>query len=50
MADDTPMSLLQGTLDMLILRTLIFGPRPGRICSSTMAPSTRRYNGWSGSI
>ena len=29
MPDDTPMSLLQGTLDMLILRTLIFGPRHG---------------------
>jgi PadR family transcriptional regulator PadR len=26
---DVPMSLLQGTLDMLILRTLIFGPRHG---------------------
>ena len=29
MADEVPMSLLQGTLDMLILRTLIFGPRHG---------------------
>jgi transcriptional regulator len=29
MPNDTPMSLLQGTLDMLILRTLIFGPRHG---------------------
>jgi PadR family transcriptional regulator len=29
MPDDVPMSLLQGTLDMLILRTLIFGPRHG---------------------
>jgi transcriptional regulator len=29
MADGLPMSLLQGTLDMLILRTLIFGPRHG---------------------
>jgi len=29
MADRIPMSLLQGTLDMLILRTLIFGPRHG---------------------
>lgn len=29
MADELPMSLLQGTLDMLILRTLIFGPRHG---------------------
>jgi transcriptional regulator len=29
MADQVPMSLLQGTLDMLILRTLIFGPRHG---------------------
>src|SRR5262245_43946860 len=26
---DSPMPLLQGTLDMLILRTLIFGPRHG---------------------
>jgi PadR family transcriptional regulator PadR len=29
MPDEVPMSLLQGTLDMLILRTLIFGPRHG---------------------
>jgi PadR family transcriptional regulator PadR len=29
MPDAVPMSLLQGTLDMLILRTLIFGPRHG---------------------
>ena len=29
MPDEAPMSLLQGTLDMLILRTLIFGPRHG---------------------
>jgi PadR family transcriptional regulator len=29
MPDDVPMSLLQGTLDMLILRTLTFGPRHG---------------------
>lgn len=29
MPDDASMSLLQGTLDMLILRTLIFGPRHG---------------------
>jgi PadR family transcriptional regulator PadR len=29
MPDQIPMSLLQGTLDMLILRTLIFGPRHG---------------------
>src|SRR5688572_8838498 len=29
MTDDRPMPLLQGTLDMLILRTLIFGPRHG---------------------
>jgi len=29
MPDAAPMSLLQGTLDMLILRTLIFGPRHG---------------------
>ena len=29
MPDRIPMSLLQGTLDMLILRTLIFGPRHG---------------------
>src|SRR6476659_10533200 len=29
MADRIPMSLLQGTLDMLILRTLIFGPLHG---------------------
>ena len=29
MPDPRPMPLLQGTLDMLILRTLIFGPRHG---------------------
>jgi PadR family transcriptional regulator PadR len=29
MPDSRPMALLQGTLDMLILRTLIFGPRHG---------------------
>lgn len=29
MPDSRPMPLLQGTLDMLILRTLIFGPRHG---------------------
>ena len=29
MAESSPMQLLQGTLDMLILRTLIFGPRHG---------------------
>jgi PadR family transcriptional regulator PadR len=29
MSANEPMPLLQGTLDMLILRTLIFGPRHG---------------------
>ncbi|MEX2264585.1 MAG: PadR family transcriptional regulator [Bryobacteraceae bacterium] len=29
MPEQQPMQLLQGTLDMLILRTLIFGPRHG---------------------
>ena len=29
MPDVQPMALLQGTLDMLVLRTLIFGPRHG---------------------
>jgi PadR family transcriptional regulator PadR len=29
MPEQSPMQLLQGTLDMLILRTLIFGPRHG---------------------
>jgi PadR family transcriptional regulator, regulatory protein PadR len=29
MPEQEPMPLLQGTLDMLILRTLIFGPRHG---------------------
>lgn len=29
MADHEPLSLLQGTLDMLILQTLILGPRHG---------------------
>src|SRR4029453_7254618 len=31
MPDQLPMSLLQGTLDMLILRTLIFVPRHGHV-------------------
>jgi PadR family transcriptional regulator PadR len=29
MTEQEPMQLLQGTLDMLILRTLVFGPRHG---------------------
>jgi transcriptional regulator len=29
MSTEKPMQLLQGTLDMLILRTLVFGPRHG---------------------
>jgi PadR family transcriptional regulator, regulatory protein PadR len=29
MSEHSPMQLLQGTLDMLILRTLIFGPHHG---------------------
>ena len=29
MADHRPLPLLQGTLDMLIMRTLLFGPRHG---------------------
>src|SRR5258707_13243313 len=29
MPEDSPLQLLQGTLDILILRTLIFGPRHG---------------------
>ena len=29
MPEGSPLQLLQGTLDMLILRTLIFGPRHG---------------------
>ena len=28
-ADDDPLDLLQGTLDLLVLRTLIFGPQHG---------------------
>jgi PadR family transcriptional regulator, regulatory protein PadR len=31
-----PMPLLQGTLDMLILRTLIFGPRHGHAIAVTI--------------
>lgn len=33
---DAPLSLLQGTLDMLILRTLIFGPRHGHGIACTI--------------
>src|SRR3712207_2666725 len=36
MPERMPMPLLQGTLDMLILRTLIFGPRHGHSISVTI--------------
>jgi PadR family transcriptional regulator PadR len=40
MSDRLPMSLLQGTLDMLILRTLIFGPRHGHGIAVTIKRSS----------
>jgi PadR family transcriptional regulator, regulatory protein PadR len=40
MADRTPLALLQGTLDMLILRTLIFGPRHGHGIAVTIQRSS----------
>jgi len=40
MADRPPLSLLQGTLDMLILRTLILGPRHGHGIAVTIQRSS----------
>jgi PadR family transcriptional regulator, regulatory protein PadR len=40
MADDRPLPLLQGTLDMLILQTLIFGPRHGHGIAVTIQRSS----------
>jgi PadR family transcriptional regulator PadR len=40
MADRDPMPLLQGTLDMLILRTLILGPRHGHGIAVTIQRSS----------
>jgi transcriptional regulator len=40
MPDEVPMSLLQGTLDMLILRTLVFGPRHGHRIAVTIQRSS----------
>ena len=40
MADHEPLSLLQGTLDMLILQTLILGPRHGHGIAVTIQRSS----------
>jgi PadR family transcriptional regulator len=40
MADHQPLSLLQGTLDMLILQTLILGPRHGHGIAVTIQRSS----------
>jgi transcriptional regulator len=40
MADHRPLPLLQGTLDMLILRTLILGPRHGHGIAVTIQRSS----------
>src|SRR5919112_5379022 len=40
MPDPRPMPLLQGTLDMLILRTLILGPRHGHGIAVTIQRSS----------
>jgi len=40
MPESSPMQLLQGTLDMLILRTLIFGPRHGHGIAVTIQRSS----------
>ena len=40
MADRDPLPLLQGTLDMLILRTLILGPRHGHGIAVTIQRSS----------
>ncbi len=40
MANPEPMQLLQGTLDMLILRSLVFGPRHGHGIAVTIQKSS----------
>ena len=35
-SDDQPIDLLQGTLDLLILRTLLFGPRHGHAVAKSI--------------
>ena len=39
--DDDKLELLQGTLDMLILKTLVFGPAHGHGISTSIRQSTR---------
>ena len=39
-APNDPLALLQGTLDMLILRTLLFGPAHGHQIATTIAQTS----------
>ena len=39
--DAAPIDLLQGTLDLLILQTLLFGPRHGHAISQSIEQSSR---------
>ena len=41
MADPTPLELLQGTLDMLIMRTLLFGPMHGHGIAHSIQDTSR---------
>src|SRR5262245_5143770 len=38
---DEPIDMLQGTLDMLILRTLLFGPRHGHAIAKSIENSSQ---------
>jgi PadR family transcriptional regulator len=38
---DDPIDMLQGTLDMLILRTLLFGPRHGQAITKSIEQTSQ---------
>src|SRR5215208_2714784 len=40
-ADQSPIDLLQGTLDMLIMRTLLFGPRHGHSIAKSIEQASK---------